>query len=603
MPTQFYTNLQRRIRSTLPADLQTVGDFHLFCFLSCSVFFMALLTPWLAWLGLASVAWATGISAALCGLIGLLRVWGLTLALASQMYQTTLLVTVLYGSWQMNGLSSPTMVWLGIVPLLPWFTLSRRWTYFWLSLAFCSVWAFMLMHHIGWLPVKPGLTEDDIWLNATMYAMLCVTQGILLITLDTADADKMHVMEMVAHQLSEVNAKLVVTSRHKDQFLAMVSHAMRTPLNGVKGYLGLLADRQELGHDAHAEVMGAQNAASHLMTVINDLLDLSQISQGRFSLNPQVIQLHNGLRDIFRTLESHARHQGLTYQLSIAPDVPVWVKIDPDRVAQILINLLGNAIKFTAQGSVTLSVSMQSQNEQQAMLQFDVIDTGSGIEASNLNRIFEPFYQTQYPALRPNDDSQRGNGLGLAISRGLAQAMGGQLTASSQEGSGSCFTLVVPMALAQAPAHATPNVLDEALVPDPRPYHILVVDDQAVNRMVLTATLKKMLPHADVVQADGGIPALQLLDEQDFDLVLIDLIMPDLDGIEVARRTRHFKVPHRRDVPFIAITANVAPQAMADCTAAGIAQVMPKPFHRQGLLRAIQTHARPAQIKDVVTSP
>jgi len=99
----------------------------------------------------------------------------------------------------MDGLSSPTMVWLGIVPLLPWFTLSRRWTYFWLSLAFCSVWVFMLMHHIGWLPVKAGLTEDDIWLNATMYAMLCVTQGILLITLDTADADKMHVMEMVAH--------------------------------------------------------------------------------------------------------------------------------------------------------------------------------------------------------------------------------------------------------------------------------------------------------------------------------------------------------------------------------------------------------------------
>ena len=210
--------------------------------------------------------------------IGVMRVWGLTLTMASQLYQATLLVTVLYGSWQMNGLSSPTMVWLGIVPLLPWFTLSRRWTYFWLSLAFCSVWAFMLMHHIGWLPVKAGLTEDDIWLNATMYAMLCVTQGILLITLDTADADKMHVMEMVAHQLSEVNAKLVVTSRHKDQFLAMVSHAMRTPLNGVKGYLGLLADRQELGHDAHAEVMGAQNAASHLMTVINDLLDLSQIS-------------------------------------------------------------------------------------------------------------------------------------------------------------------------------------------------------------------------------------------------------------------------------------------------------------------------------------
>jgi CheY-like chemotaxis protein len=182
--------------------------------------------------------------------------------------------------------------------------------------------------------------------------------------------------------------------------------------------------------------------------------------------------------------------------------------------------------------------------------------------------------------------------LGLAISRGLAQAMGGELEVSSQLGVGSCFTLRVTMPLAQAPL--SPRV-DTGAAPDtadPYPYRILLVDDQSVNRAVLAATLKKALPNAILTQADGGVSALALLHEHDFDLVLIDLVMPDLDGIEVVRRTRHFQIPSRREVPFIALTANVAPQAVAECLSVGMAEVMPKPFNRQGLLRAIQTHVR-----------
>ena len=602
MPAEFYSNLQRRVRGTLPKRLQTVGDFHFFCFISCSVFFLTLLTPWLVWLGLSSVAWATGLSAALCALIGTARIQGLALPMASQAYQTTLLSVVLYSTWQMGGLSSPAMVWLGIVPLLPWFTMSRIWTFFWLTLAFLSVWVFLFMHHLGWLPVKPGVSDTDLWLSATMYAMLCMTQGILLVTLDTADADNIQVMEMAARQLSDVNAKLVVASRHKDQFLAMVSHAMRTPLNGVKGYLSQLGDRQELPPEAHAEVMGAQNAASHLLTVINDLLDLSQISQGRFSLSPQVIHLGKCLRDIFNTLQSHAHSLGLSYEIHIQPDVPTWVKVDPDRLAQILINLLGNGIKFTPQGGIQLKVSVLSQDEKHAQLTFDVIDTGTGIEPAQLQRIFEPFYQAQHQVLRPSDDRLRGNGLGLAISSGLAQAMGGELTVTSQVGQGSCFSLKVSLPLASAPESDKSNVDQPIATTDLRPYRLLIVDDQAVNRQVLAAALKKILPNAELMQADGGVSALELLHEQDFDLVLVDLVMPDLDGIEVVRRTRHFKLPRRRDVPFIAITANVAPQAVADCLAVGVAEVMPKPFNRQGLLHAIQTHARPVSSTVAVPS-
>jgi CheY-like chemotaxis protein/anti-sigma regulatory factor (Ser/Thr protein kinase) len=335
------------------------------------------------------------------------------------------------------------------------------------------------------------------------------------------------------------------------------------------------------------------------LTVINDLLDLSQISQGRFSLNAQVIQLQDAIKDTHRALESFARQMGLDYRLDIAPDVPTWVKLDPDRLAQILINLLGNAIKFTPQGQVLLRVSVLQAGAQQTTVKFDVIDNGIGIDEDQINRIFEPFFQSHQPVLRSQDEGLKGNGLGLAISKSLAQAMGGQLTVTSTLGQGSCFSLVVPLALVAAPNPAQPQE-PSFEAPDEFPYRLLIVDDQAVNRTVLAATLKKMLPNAVLTLADGGVTALALLQEQAFDLVLIDLLMPDLDGMEVVRRTRSDEVHPNRHVPFIALTANVAPDALAQCMAVGMVQVMPKPFNRQGLLRAIQIHAQRAQANQAV---
>jgi signal transduction histidine kinase/CheY-like chemotaxis protein len=539
------------------------------------------------------VAWTTGLATIVCALIGAGRIAGVPLTTSSQLYQVTLLSLVLYSSWLMGGLNSPAMAWLGIVPLLPWFTMSRRWTSVWLGLAFISAWAFWVFHYLGWLPMKADVSLFDLLFNASTCSMLCVAQGIFLLTLDTADVDNVQLIESAAKELSEVNAKLMVASRHKDQFLAMVSHAMRTPLNGVKGFLSLLADRSELGSAAQAEVTGAQNAASHLLTVINDLLDLSQISQGRFSLNAQVIQLQDAIKDTHRALASFAHQMGLDYRLDIAPDVPTWVKLDPDRLAQILINLLGNAIKFTPQGQVLLRVSVLQAGAQQTTVKFDVLDNGIGIEASQLEQVFEPFFQSNQPALRAQDEGLKGNGLGLAISKSLAQAMGGQLTVASTLGQGACFSLVVPLSLVAAPNPAQPQE-PSFEAPDEYPYRLLIVDDHAVNRTVLAATLKKILPRATLSLADGGVTALALLQEHAFDLVLIDLLMPDLDGMEVVRRTRSDEVHPNRDVPFIALTANVAPDALAQCMAVGMVQVMPKPFNRQGLLRAIQIHARRA---------
>jgi CheY-like chemotaxis protein len=202
--------------------------------------------------------------------------------------------------------------------------------------------------------------------------------------------------------------------------------------------------------------------------------------------------------------------------------------------------------------------------------------------------------------LRVHDEGLKGNGLGLAISQGLAQAMGGELTVTSTFGEGSCFSLVVPLPLAEAALGHAQEREQPLEGTDEYPYRLLIVDDQAVNRTVLAATLKKMLPNAVLTLADGGVTALELLQEREFDLVLIDLVMPDLDGIDVVRRARLYHFNQKREVPFIAITANVAPDAVADCMAVGVVQVMPKPFNRQGLLRAIQSHARRNQPQQAV---
>jgi signal transduction histidine kinase/CheY-like chemotaxis protein len=591
MISQSYIKLQRQIRLWMPPSENWLADFHFYCFTSCSILFMVPLSLVFWFIGLPELAVGLALSAAGVTATLILRKMETSLFVCTQFYQAILVGIVVFGSWKLGGLSSSGMVWLGIVPILPWFVMSRGWTLTWLILCFVIVWFFLWLHLHGWLVIKPGFTSVDLTVSAIMFSLLCVTQGILVVTLDVATSELLDSMKNTAVKLNQSNAQLQEANLHKDRFLAMVSHAMRTPLNGVMGYLNLLTEQPELRPDSLDQVAGAKNAASHLLTVINDLLDLSQISQGRFSLSPQVASLNQTVTEIFKTLEINAQQMGLEYKLVIDPDLPEWVRCDSDRIAQILINLLGNAIKFTDKGTIEMRVSCRERLRDIAKLKFSIKDTGQGIAKQDLEHIFDPFFQTQEAQTKNAETGVRGNGLGLAISKSLAEAMNGQLSVESQIGKGSVFTFEVDLPVVDAPANLEIEKPTELLI-DVTPFKLLLVDDQPVNRAVLKATLKKSLPHASFDEAEGGVKALELLMRDTYDLVLIDLVMPDIDGVEVVKRVRqNFPEPYAA-VPFIAITANIAPQALKDCEAAGIAEVMPKPFNRDSLLRSIQKHAR-----------
>jgi CheY-like chemotaxis protein len=330
-----------------------------------------------------------------------------------------------------------------------------------------------------------------------------------------------------------------------------------------------------------------------LVTVISDLLDFSQIQQGKLMLNTRATHLHEALTYTHQTLAHKAKALSLDYPLVLDASLPVWVDIDSHRLAQILINILDNALKFTTQGRVHTKAWFEASDDQTGQLFVRIQDTGTGIAKESMELIFEPFVQLQV-----SDNHLRSghalhvNGLGLAITKSLVQSHHGQIDVQSSLGVGSQFTVQIPVKLARPPSITQ----DNDRMPHISQLKLLIVDDHATNRMVASATIKRSLPDADIDQAVNGSQAIIKMSSQHYDLVLMDLIMPDYSGVEVVRHIRTHAPAPWRDVPVVALTANVAHNAVKECLEVGMIQVLPKPFERSALIDAILRHARPTNV-------
>jgi len=486
------------------------------------------------------------------------------------------------------------------VPVLPLFTArSRIWVYIWMLLSFSSVWVFYGLHIQGVLPSLANETPEELTFRALIYAMLLITQLSLIYAVDMLSESTLRHISRTNNRLNLLSRDLQTANAHKDQFLAMVSHEMRTPLNAVMGFLSLMSTDKRLPDDAIDFVKGAQNSAAHLLTVINDLLDYSQIQNGRVALNPQVFNLHVMLHKTHGIFKPRASDLGLNYKLVLSPQLPEWVRGDQHRLAQIFINLLGNALKFTDHGHVTMQVDYENTGPGQGNLVVSVKDSGRGIPIEAQHKIFDPFVQ-----LTPADgqaaprDALRGNGLGLSITRTLVNSHGGTIGLHSEVGVGSAFRVDIPLPIASAPPKSVPAL---ELI-DHTPVKLLIVDDHAVNRMVATATIQRSMPNAQIDQAENGTQGLEKMSATVYDLVLLDLVMPDMDGIEVMRRVRGSLPPPYRDVQVVALTANVADDALKTCLAVGISEVMPKPFDRLALVNTVIRHSTRPQASDTPTA-
>lgn len=362
----------------------------------------------------------------------------------------------------------------------------------------------------------------------------------------------------------------------KSRFLAVMSHEIRTPMNVIKGVLELLPETG-LNDEQHQMLGTISQSAELLLTLISDSLDIARIESGKLELEAINFDLFDLLAAMTHQFDGAAKSKGIDCQLHIDERVGQWVVCDKTRLSQILFNLLGNAVKFTESGFVKLSV-FQNAPEQ---LQFAIEDSGIGIASYHLDRLFKPFSQVDSSTQRVYG----GSGLGLSISKGLLDLMGGQISCQSEEGKGTCFKFVLPISEGQQPAPEQPEAADKLS----KAYSILLAEDNQANQLIIKALLEKRGHQVSIV--DDGKQALAAIQSQNacsdlnhhFDVILMDMMMPVMDGLTAAKAIR----TANNTTPIIALTANASKEDQVQCLAAGMNAYTTKPIDADHVTRLI----------------
>jgi PAS domain S-box-containing protein len=384
-------------------------------------------------------------------------------------------------------------------------------------------------------------------------------------------------------QLRRAKESAEAATKAKSEFLANMSHELRTPLNGVLGYAQLLQRDAGLSPNQREALEAIKKGGSHLLDLINDVLDLSKIEAGRVDIEAVATNLSQLAIDLKYLVADAAHRKGLPLTIAIAPDLPRAVVLDGRHLRQVLLNLLGNAIKFTDRGEVRLAIARSAEGQ----LVFEVSDTGVGIEPGELTAIFDAFTQTRTGA------AAGGTGLGLTISQHLVATMGGELKVESVRGRGSRFFFALPLvpapptsALSSSGDEASATPRFDARLAEGQAVTALVVDDSTVNRRILAALLESA--GVRVIPACGGFEAVALARKHRPDVVFMDLKMADLDGLEATRRLA--ADPDTAAIPVIAVTASAFENTPKAAREAGCVDYLPKPVRAESLFAALQTH-------------
>ncbi|PUE07097.1 hypothetical protein B9Z51_14560 [Limnohabitans sp. T6-5] len=556
--------------------------------------YLAILT--LANTAFAGVSWAVGyVEGAELHLTGLLlnltvfvlRWRGTALPRLVRLTQWTLLGQALALAWTSGGIFSPMLGWLAWACLPAVIDHSIRQAHAWIggtALLILALYAYALMGGEVMLGMAPSHLVH--W-HALVALLILALQTGLLYRFQRLRLQRLERMHRHTRLLHRMRNDLVHAQKQKDIFVASVSHELRTPMNAILGLADLIHHDKHLADDVRAKVENIQKSSEHLLTIINDLLDYSQISAGALRIVHEPFDLHDTLRTSYMILEPRALTKPISYTLHMGSGVPLWILGDAHRLTQVLVNLLGNAVKFTTEGFVSLSCQYEESLEDTAhgILHIEVRDSGIGISAENQSKLFGQFVQAD------SSIAQRfgGNGLGLSITRNLVEAMGGKIGVDSTGGKGSRFYISLPC---QSTAPLQSRIRSDEPLADQGPVRILIVDDNPLNRQVASLQLRRQLLQAEIDQAEGGRQAFEKIRDGHYDVVLLDLLMPDMDGFETARKVRTELPPPLCYTPIIALTANNDAREHERCLAVGMNESMVKPFDRILLSKKVLEHAR-----------
>jgi len=516
------------------------------------------------------VSWlATGVFLLL---FGALR-WGASYVAITHLTFLSFMAYVVWWAAYTGGIHSPTMVWMTVITLPAILLLGKRSAVFWVLIALgCN--SLMLWFTMqGAVDARIDVRDTEIvWALVAKLCVVCIAMFVAYLS------ERMHRMQV--NEIDRSNAALEETHQalaraqaHKDEFVASVGHELRTPMNAILGLNGILRTELQAQPQEVEVVDHIRRSTEQLLQVVNDILDFSQLQAGRLSLHEENFALAPTVAAVLAQYEDKARAKGLALRLDTRSVDTLWIRADRQRLMQVLKNLIDNAMKFTAQGHIQVRVQTVGMG-----CLFEVEDTGIGVATDRQQQIFNRFEHADVQTNRQFG----GTGLGLSICERLVSLQGGSIGVHSVPGQGARFWFQLPLQVVASQDGLAAAEMARRLAH--RALRILLVDDNAVNLMVAKLMLKQCFPHAQITQATGGAEALAHLRQASFDVMLLDMVMPDVDGLAVIRSLRDTFDAPVRDLPVLALTASANPVDHDKCLAAGMNEVLNKPLDQQRLL-------------------
>ena len=386
-------------------------------------------------------------------------------------------------------------------------------------------------------------------------------------------------LEATQSQLIAQKERAEQSEKFKERFLAHMSHEIRTPLHGIAGFTDLLLETS-LSEKQRRWLSSIYHSTERLDEVVNAVLELSKLEAGELKLRKIPFSPTKIAADVQESLSLRAQNKGIHLLLDVHKNVPGALRGDPTRLYQIIMNLTGNAVKFTEKGSVTIKMDCTESarnpddpDTDRVLLSLRIIDTGIGIPAEKITAVFDSFEQAGEDMVA----RYGGTGLGLTVTQELVQLHGGDIQVESELGVGTTFTVKLPFELATISELKLENTESTSLY-FAQPLNILLVDDNALNREIAHEAIHRHFENASITEAVNGKEAIDTLENQDFDLVLMDMQMPEMSGTEAARRIREFDDSLKRDLPIIALTASATPEEIEKALESGMNRHLGKPF-------------------------